>query len=161
MKVRLPDTISSPQDLGDLLLEVQEYARWFAHEAIKKRVNASHMSQTPAMSEGAAELIREQGGKKTLDQQAIDTIIATLKEYKESSPSLTITLAAPPTNSIKATLVGWCRENIAPNVLVVFKFNTNLLGGMIVRYGSRVFDWSFRRQLLANREKFPQVLRRV
>jgi hypothetical protein len=32
---------------------------------------------------------------------------------------------------------------------------------MVVVHGSRIYDWSFRRQILATREKFPEVLRNV
>ena len=53
-----------------------------------------------------------------------------------------------------------CRP-VAPDVLVNFQFNATILGGMVVRYGSHVYDWSFRRQILAKRDTFPEVLRRV
>jgi F0F1-type ATP synthase delta subunit len=144
-----------------LLLEIRDYARWFAHESIKKRVNADHVSDAPDISPAATVLIRDMVDKKSLDQKNLDTLIETLEEYKKTAPSLTITLSAPPTGGIKNSLVAWCRENIAPNVLVTFRFNSALLGGMILHSGSRVFDWSFRRQLLAARANFPEVLRRV
>lgn len=161
MKLRVPDSVSSPQDLAALLLEMREYARWFGHESIKRRAGASHISHPPLISPAAQELVDGLESKKSLDQKGLDTLIATLEDYKKASPSLTITLAAPPTNGLKTTLVAWCRANIAPNVLVTFRFNSALLGGMIVHFGSRVFDWSFRRQLLGARETFPEVLRRV
>ena len=161
MKLKIPDSVSSPQDLAALLLEMREYARWFAHESIKKRVNAKHASDAPVISPAATELVRGLESKKPLDRQSLDALIETLEDYKKAAPSLTITLPAPPTNSLKTTLVAWCRKNIAPDILVTFRFNSALLGGMIVHYGSRVFDWSFRRQLLVARERFPEVLRRV
>src|SRR3977135_1279699 len=145
MKLKLPASISSPQDLADLLAEVQQYARWFAHESIKKRVATKYATDAPLKPPAVAEILRNWEGEKPVNQQSLDTLIETLKTYKTTAPSLTITLAAPATGGLKATLVAWCRENIAPNVLVTFQFNSTLLGGMIVRYGSRVFDWSFRR----------------
>lgn len=155
MKLKIPSTVYSPQDLVVLLLEIREYARWFAHESIKKRAGAKRKSEAPALSPAAAQLTSD------LDQRSLDALIETLEDYKRAAPSLTITLPAPPTSSLKTTLVAWCRENIAPNVLVTFRFNSALLGGMIVTFGSRVFDWSFRRQLLAAKAGFPEVLRRV
>lgn len=155
MKLKLPDTVASQQDLGALEREIRDFAKWFAHEAIKKRANVKSTSEPPALSPGAKELVRDAG------QQELDSIIETLKKYSQEAPSITITLAAPPPNSLKTTLIAWCRKNIAPDVLVNFRFSATLLGGMVVHSGSRVFDWSFRRQLLANREKFPEVLRRV
>jgi F0F1-type ATP synthase delta subunit len=44
---------------------------------------------------------------------------------------------------------------------VNFNYNRSLLGGMVVRAGSRVFDWSFRRQIIGAEEKFTEVFHRV
>lgn len=162
MKFKLPDTISSPQDLTGLLLELHEYSRWFAHDAMKKRVTAKHAkSDEPTLTKAASILLREWSNGKPLTHASIEDLIKTLEQYRKSANTMTITLAAPPTNDIKQTLVAWCRENIAPDILVSFQFNSTLLGGMVIRYGSRVFDWSFRRQILAARHNFPEVLRRV
>jgi F0F1-type ATP synthase delta subunit len=84
-----------------------------------------------------------------------------LEDFSDSAPRVTVTLAAPAPNSLKQTIALWFRENIAPNTLVNFKFNSTILGGMVVVYGSRIYDWSFRRQILVSREKFPEVLRNV
>jgi hypothetical protein len=161
MKFKLPDSISSLQDLTSLQLELKEYARWFAHDAMKKRVTATSTSPAPVISPAAHEVIRDWHAKHAETQQSLDELIQTLDNYKKAATTITITLAAPPTADIKKTLVNWCRVNIAPNILVSFQFNSTLLGGMVVRYGSRVFDWSFRRQLLASRNIFPEILRRV
>ncbi len=161
MKLKLPDSVASSQDLTALLLEVRTYARWFTHESIKKRVDVKHSSEPPTLSLATTELIRAWETKKALDSQSLDGLIEALEAYADTARSITITLSAPPTNGLKATLVAWCRANIAPNILVTFQFNATLMGGMVVRYGSRVFDWSFRRQLLAARDRFPEVLRRV
>lgn len=161
MKLKLPDSISSSQDLTALILEVHEYGRWLSHTAIKNRVDARYISEPLIISPPATDLLREWSAKKQLTQQDITELVEALEEAKASASSLTITLAAPPTNDIKRTLVAWCRENIAPNVLVTFQFNSTLLGGMMVRYDSHIFDWSFRRQILAARDRFPEVLRRV
>jgi ATP synthase delta (OSCP) subunit len=160
-KFKLEDTVSSPQDLKSLTLEIREYAKWFAHNYIKKRVHARNISKEPELSPAASAVMRQWSAGKELTTKGLDELIATLEEYARSAPLLTITLAAVPPAGLKKTLVGWCRDNIAPNVLVNFQFNSTLLGGMVVRSGSRVFDWSFRRQILAERGRFPEVLRRV
>jgi hypothetical protein len=161
VKLRLPDSVASSQDVTALQLEVHEYARWFAHEAIKQRAHAKHRSDAPAMSEACQELLNMQGGKKGLSQADLDTLIKELTHYTHTAPTITLTLAAPVTSTVKMALVKWCRANIAADVLVNFQFNATILGGIVVRYGSHVFDWSFRRQILASRSKFPEVLRRV
>lgn len=161
MKFKLPDTISSSQDLAALILDVQEYARWFSHESIKNRTGAKRTSEPPLVSPEAMEVIHGWEAKQPLSRERLDSLIRTLTEYKKHAPSLTITLAAPPTRPVKTALVAWCRQNISPDTLVTFQFNSTLLGGMVVRHGSHVSDWSFRRLILENRQKIPEVLRRV
>lgn len=161
MKLRLPNSVSSQQDVTVLALEIHEYARWFSHNAIKEQVHAKRASAPPPISPAAIELIQTWSAKKLLSQQILDELIQALEKFKNTAPSLTITLAAPAAGDLKQTLVAWCRANVEPNILVTFRFNSTLCGGMVVRYGSHVFDWSFKRQILAARAGFPEVLRRV
>jgi hypothetical protein len=161
VKVQLPNTVSSLQDLSTLTLEIREYAKWFAQNAIKERVHAKNVTPPPALTPGAQELVRSIGSKKLLSGQDLEGLIAELENAKKTAPTITVTLAAPATPDVKQKLVDACRKNIADNALVTFKFNSGLCGGMVINYGSHVFDWSFRRQILANRAKFTEVLRSV
>ncbi len=161
MKIKLPNSVSSPQDLQALAGEIKEYSRWYSHNAIKKQIGGKASSEQPALSPSAVELLNGWSTKKPLSQESISELIVNLESFSDSAPSLAITLAAPPTNSLKITLVAWCRENIAPDALVTFRFNATILGGMVVRSGSHIYDWSFRRQILEARGRFPEVLRRV
>jgi hypothetical protein len=161
MDVKLPNTIASSQDLAALLSEIKVYATWFSHESIKQKVAGSRGLQPPELSITANELIRAWGKEKALSRESFDSLVASLERYSKSSPSITFTLAAPPSGELKKTLVSWCRDNIAPNILVTFRFNATILGGMVVQRGSSIFDWSFKRQILNNRQAFPEVLRRV
>jgi len=161
MKLSLPDSVFSTQDLASLLVEVHLYARWFSHHDIMKRVSAKHATEPPVISPAATELIRDLANHKELSQQSLDELIVDLEKFRKTAPTMTITLAAPPSSDIKKNIVSWCRKNVASNVLITFQFNATILGGMVLRYGSRIFDWSFRRQILASREHFPEVLRNV
>lgn len=160
---RLPDSVFSPQDVSALILEVRDYARWASSASIKKRVSQKRPVEPPALSPATAEVIDgwAAGAKQALSPQSLDQLIKSLEAFRKTAPRLTITLAAPPTREIKQTLTAWCRDNIAPDALVTFQFNSTLLGGMVVRYGSHIFDWSFRRRILEARTNFPEVLRRV
>lgn len=159
--LQLPNSIASMQDLTALILEVREYAKWFSHAVVKMHVNGTQIPKPPSVSEAASELIHTWGTQQQLNQKSLEQLVDTLEDFKRTAASMTITLAAPPPNDLKETLVGWCRKNIAPHILVTFKFNATILGGMVVRYGSHVFDWSFRREILAQRSRFPEVLRSV
>jgi hypothetical protein len=159
MKLQLPNNICSPQDLAALTLEVQNYARWFSQASIKLKTHAGSALEPPELTPAATELIQSLSPPVTL--KSLDELIDSLQKFKQTASSLTITLAAPAPGDLKQTIVAWCRKNIATDVLVTFKFNATILGGMVVSYGSHIFDWSFRRQILAARSKFPEILRRV
>lgn len=161
MKLQLPSEISSKQDLQSLILEVRQYGKWFQHVGVQKRVGSKTTQESPQLSKAAADLIRELSGKKGLTISDIEGLRSALEDYLKKAPTMTVTLAAPAGSDIKRTVVEWARKNIAPDVLVNFQFNSTLLGGMVVRYGSHIFDWSFRRQILDGRNKFAEVLRHV
>lgn len=157
----LPETIASPQDLMQMSMEVKAYAKWYAHESILRRVSSKKGSDAPALSPAARQVINDWSEMTPLSTKSLANLVSTLDTYGRNTDTITITLAAPVTNPIKTTLVAWCRKNVSPSVFVSFQFNSTLLGGMVVRHGSRVFDWSFKRQLLASSGAFPEVLRRV
>jgi hypothetical protein len=148
----LPASVLSVQDIQSLIVEVKQYAKWLSHQAVRQRAELESPAKPPTFSPAATGLITHAGTD-------VDGLLAGLEEIRDSAPRLTITLAAPATGELKRTLASWCRENIEPNVLVSFQFNSTLLGGMVVRYGSHIFDWSFRRQILSQRNKFPAILR--
>jgi ATP synthase delta (OSCP) subunit len=161
MKINLPDAVASTQDLASMSLELHEYSKWYSHAAILKRTGNKHVSDAPALTPAATELLHAWTAKNPLSQSSLDELIEFVKTYSDSASVITITLAAPATRDIKSLLVSWCRTNISPNILVTFKFNATLLGGMVVQRGSRIFDWSLRRDILNEKNKFPEVLRSV
>jgi F0F1-type ATP synthase delta subunit len=161
MNLNLLDSIYSPQDLRFLIQEIKKYSRWLSQYSIKIRVSKNKPDNPPALSELAVELLKKLSSEKQLNQAGIEELVKKLEELATHSPRITITLAGVPPKSLKQTMVDWCRKNIDPNMLVDFKFNSTLLGGMVVRYGSHVYDWSFRKQILTARVNFPEVLRRV
>lgn len=161
LAIELPPSVCSQQDVKALVLDVRVYARWYSQASIKKRLKLKHAIAQPTLSPAATELIHDWSIKKPLTTASLDELIAALDALAANAPNLTIVLAAPASGNLKKTLVGWCRKNVAPDVLVSFEFNSTLLGGLVVRYGSRIFDWSFRRQILENSAKFAEVLRHV
>ncbi len=162
MQIKMTDEIISPQDLKSIILELRQYNIWFTQNSVKLQVSKSSITDQPIISDSAIKLLKDYtGNKASINQKDIDGLLKSLAMLGESSPSLTMTLAAAPSNGLKKQLISWYRENIDPNILVDFRFNSTLLGGMVIKYQSHVYDYSFRRQILAAKEKFPEVLRRV
>jgi hypothetical protein len=160
MKLQLPDDIISPQDLKSLTLEIRQYAGWYSQYSVKSRVTNAKPSPPPSASVVATSLIKNWANNQP-SQKGLDDLISSLEALEADSPRVTITLAAAAPGSLKKTLVEWCRANVGDSILVTFKFNSTILGGLVVQHGSHVYDWSFRRQILAASQNFPEVLRRV
>lgn len=161
MTPKLPPSVISQQDLAALTQEIRQYTVWYSHNSIKQRVNAKKGTPAPDLSPAALELIRSVSNKKLLTQSILDNLLTYLERLQKNSHHMTITLAAAPSVSTKQTLTTWCRDNISDQLLVTFKFNSQILGGMIIQYGSHMYDLSFRRKILENTAAFPEVLRRV
>jgi hypothetical protein len=161
VKPVLQNSVSSPQDLKQLVLEIRKFAQWFSQDSIKKQVSARNLEMAPVISPAASELINNLGAVEPLSQKAIDGLLATLEGLEATTPCITLTLAAPPPGDLKKALLEWFRQHIAANLLIDFRFNSTLLGGIVVQFDSHIYDLSFRRQILVARERFPEVLRRV
>ena len=161
MKSNVYDLIETPQDIKALILDVRKYARWYLHNDVKKRASVANSEELAVISQGAGRLISELASDEGLSQADLDTLIAELEKVAAQSPVARITLAAPPSNALKKKLIGWCREHIAAEMLIDFQFSASILGGMVMQYGSHVYDWSFRRQILASRSTFAEILHRV
>lgn len=160
--IQLPDTICTPDDLTELLLEVREYAKWYEHESVKQRTGTkSSGSVQPILSVGTTTFLRSASTNGTLQPAQIEALIHELEVYKTNAPTITITLAAPAPVKVKTLLTAWCRKELSPTILVSFDYNRTLLGGMVVRYGSHVHDWSWRRSILGAKTPFSEVLARV
>ncbi len=160
MKLNLQSSIYSAQDLKAVILDIRSYAKWFSQESIKQRFSKGE-PDSPNISQPADELILQWHKDRQVSQKSLDELMSELESYSQSAANITITLAAPAPATLKKEIVDWFRQNVNPNVLVDFKFNSTMLGGMVVKVGSHIFDWSFRRQILESKGKFPEILRNV
>lgn len=161
MNFTLPETISSSEDLMTLSLEVSSYAQWFNQFVIANKAGTKYQAAQPELSVVASDIIRDWAKQEQLTTARLDELIEILETIKSRAKTMTITLAAPATAELKKALVSWARDNISPDVLISFRFNATILGGMVVRFGSHVFDWSFRRVIMSERHKIPEILNRV
>lgn len=160
MELKLPEDVISTQDLKAVVIEIRRYAKWFAQANIKLRVSKVGPTEPPSVSPVAFKLITEFAGQQ-VSQKSLDTLLLALEAFATKAPHVSITLAAVAPGTLRKTMVAWWRRQIDPRMLVDFHFNSAILGGMVVRYGSHVYDWSFRQKIMNSRDIFPETLRRV
>jgi hypothetical protein len=156
VSLKLPASIVSEQDLSSLSVEIHDCVKWLSHEAIKKKSGSKVAGSPPHMSEAAAQLIHEYGAS----QEKLDELVLDLEQLLKSARIVTITLPVYPSTTLKLQLVTWFRKEVSDDVLLNFSSNRALLGGMVIRVGSRVFDWSYRRLVLDAEDKFTEVFHR-
>lgn len=162
MTSSLPASIVSNQDLTMVIREIQDYVTWATHQTIKRRAGSkAPVGNAPELTAAATDLISAWGKSRGATADSYRQLVENLERIAKTAPSINITLAAPAPQTVKEHLVAWCRSNISQNVLVTFGFNHTLLGGMVVRAGSHIYDWSLRRKLIDNGGAFTEVLRRV
>ncbi len=161
MKPNLPASVSSPEELTRLILETREYAKWYRQYANASSQKVRYQVSQPELSNDASIVIRQWLTAQESTVAAVDALPEALEAIKKTAPTMSITLAAPVTAEVKKELVDWCRTNLHAEMLVGFSFNATILGGMVVRIGSRIYDWSHRRAILTNRDKFAGVLANV
>lgn len=157
----LPPSVVSSQDLARLEIELSAFSDWFRHNAIKQEMHISKGTVMPGLSIESISMLKSISTGTTLTQTNIDTLLEYIQKLRQKAITISITLAAPAGKQLRQQLAEWCRRELDPTILVDFSFNATILGGMVVRYGSHVYDWSFRRSILNNRASFAEVLRRV
>lgn len=158
--ISLPPEIYSRQQLEAVTAELTAGLRRLQQAEVKQRSGVSAPPPAAQYSPEAAALLAGAAIDPT-QAAALETLVEELTKLPDSAPQVHITLAAMPAEGLKKQLAGWLRQNLGPQVLVNFGYHTALLGGMVVRVGSRTFDWSFRRQILAAAPKFAERLSRV
>lgn len=160
-KFSLPDDVVTPQDLASVILDIKRYNKWYQSEIIKQRTSVASSEPAPEVSDVASALLSQHAKDGQLSAQSLADLQSSLEYYKKHTQIITITLADIPSRPLRVELAEWCRKNIASDILIQFSCNSRILGGMVVRYGSHMFDWSFRTKLLSNKSIIPEVLRRV
>jgi len=154
----LPAAVYSPQLLESVIYDLQVYVDWIRQNEIRARVGANS-KDAPNHSDETVLVIEawQKGKAPTID--SIHALLSHLKALK--LPEVHITLAALPNHAQRRTLVEWFRNNTVPGLLVSFVADRNLGGGLVVRTPNHVFNYSWRQELVAGRDKLAEIVRRV
>lgn len=154
----LPPAIYSPQLLESVMYEIEEYLDWYRQTRVQKQVGAKPLAEPTHSAETVVVIEAWLAGKKpTLE--SLEELVAQLKSLK--LPEVHVMLAALPNRAQREALVAWFRNNATPHLLLSFVADRNLGGGIVIRTPNRVFDFSWKQQLINGRGKIPEILDRV
>lgn len=159
--MKLPETIYSVAQLEAYVFELNSYIAWLDAQHVKQKVGVKSGGGEPTLSQELVDLVMSQSGGSATSIEQLNTVKAVFSQCLERSPRVTVTLAAIPGPAVKKKLVSWFRHEGGENILIDFTANRNLLGGIMVRTKNRIFDYSFRKRIIDNRARLPEVLKRV
>lgn len=154
INVSLPIDTHSPDQLSGLSLELQTYLGelrdWTA------RSKTGHQSTAPVVSELLATLLRA-SHVATDDSDALENLQTELDKLLINSPVVHLILATLPSRTLRRQLTVWFRTQVHPAALLTFAVRTDIGGGIIIQAGSRVYDYSFRSKILANKQRIGEI----
>ena len=154
----LPAAVYSPQLLESVIYDIQYYLDWIHQNQIRKKVGAQAKAQ-PNHSDETVLVIEAWLGGRPATLELIESLLEHLKALK--LPQVHVTLAALPNRGQRETIVKWFRTNTSPQVLVSFVADRNVGGGLVVRTPNHVFDYTWKQELVAARDKLAGILKRV
>ena len=149
-KLKLPDRLSGSADLGKTLRELEKIDDFLYQTKIR---TPGRPVTLPKSSKTLDELV-EINSLSLLEEADRKKLLEILEKLQETSPVIHISFASEPTVSVMEKIVGWCRENIHPYVLVNNGLQPSVIVGCEVRTTNKVFDMSLRSKF----EKMQDVL---
>lgn len=158
--LKLPDTISSPDQIMAFIEDLADYQAYIRklNVAAKVKVDSPSGLESPSMPIELVEFLKSQFGNEEVAIARLEEIKTFFKEVKASCPSIHIMMAYLPTVSERAEIVHWFRNNIAENILINFTQNSDVIGGLLIRTRTKIFDMSFRTVLLANKARLAELI---
>jgi hypothetical protein len=155
---KLPAAVYSPQMLESVIYDIQYYLDWIRQNQIRKQVGAKPKEE-PNHSDETVLVIEAWLSGQPATISSIEALHGHLKNLK--LPEVHIMLAALPNRTQRVALVEWFRNNTNQQLLLSFVADRNLGGGIVVRTPNRVFDFTWKQELVGARDKLAGILRRV
>lgn len=154
----LPAAVYSPALLESVIYDIQYYLDWIRQNQIRLQVGAKPKDE-PNHSDETVLVIESWLAGQPPTVQSLEALLDHLKHL--NLPEIHLMLAALPNRGQREALVTWFRTNTTPHLLVSFVADRNLGGGVVVRTPNHVYDYSWKQQLIAGRDKLAGIIKRV
>jgi len=148
----LPVDVYSPDQLSELLLQLQDVAGVVRGAAARKNADAEPVTLSPELEQLLSI------NKITVDDaNALDDLGKQIQATLDKAPAVHVMLAAMPGRAIRRQLTAWFRTQVNPLTLITFAARSDLGGGAIVQAGSHLYDLSFRRSIIDNKKRLTEI----
>lgn len=152
MALVLPVDTYSPDQLSELVLQLQDIAALSRDSAARKEAD----DDLPDMSPSLTELL-EANKIDAKDVTALEGLSKELAKMLDTAPTVHILLSAMPGRAMRRQFTTWFRTEIHPLILMTFAARSDLGGGAIVQAGSHLYDLSFRRSIIDNKARLTEI----
>lgn len=144
----LPADLHSPDQLSELVMELRSYIDALRDTAVKNRSGAS--AGLPPMST----LLKQLFENATTTPE---DLLRELETMLKHSPVAHVILPAPAGKELRHQLIVWFRTEVHPQTLLTFTERRDIGGGVIVRAGSNIYDFSFKRLIVDNKHRLTEI----
>lgn len=148
----LPADLYSPDQLSELIMELRSYIDALRDTALRNRATAASSSPAPTMSPLLRELFEGASGSMTPEE-----MLRELEALLKKAPIVHLIFPALPDKELKRQLILWFRVEVSPHTLLTVSERRDIGGGIVIRAGSRVYDFSFRRRILDNKHRLMEI----
>lgn len=144
-EIVLPRELYSPDLVNLAILELDRFIS-------QVRTSSAAGKAMPAPSSGLG-LVFDALQINPKNLQELESLKNNLDQLLNSAQVVNIILPQTASNNIKYLLSDWFRKNIGENILLNFSARSDVGGGAIIQAGSRIYDFSFKKVLLANKTR--------
>lgn len=149
----LPADVHSPDQVSELIMELRSYIDGLRDAALRNRAQASGK---PSDAPGVSAMLKKVF-ENAIDTMTPEEMLHELEELLLRAPVAHLMLAATPAEQLTRQLVVWFRIEIHPQLLLTLSTRRDIGGGGVLRVGSSIYDFSFRRRILDNKKRLTEL----
>lgn len=158
--VHLPLDLYSPEQLSAVIIELRSHIAAVRDATIRAR--ATHEPDPSPIHTSALLMgVLRTAAVASTDQPALEKLLKQLETIRDRAPAIHLTLAALPNRDLKRKLTEWFRTQIHPYAFLTFATRADIGGGVIIQAGSRIYNYSFREQILSHRQRISEIYHSV
>lgn len=158
--VRLPADLYSPEQLGAIIIELRSNISALRDASVRAKATNSEVTapgHTSALLMGAM----HGANTKATDMAGLEKLLKELEGIRDKAPAVHLMMAALPNRDLKRKLTEWFRAHIHPYAMLTFATRADIGGGLVIQAGSHVYDYSFRQQILGNKQRISEIFNSV
>ncbi len=148
-QLSLPEVVATRADVLRLHRELEALDRYFS--------SGLQSGPAPRVSKNLQSIARDNSVDLN-DAEGRESIVALIRELKDSAPVLHMSFASDPPANVVLAVVSWLRREAHPFALLQVGVQPNIAGGCTLRGTSKYFDFSLRRHFKDHQAELSEAI---